>query len=63
MIKILDRGQHGRTLCLSLGKPTIAPRLYVELDLDSFIKVVDMGVTFVLALVEPHSYIPKLSYD
>jgi len=27
MIKILDRGQHGRTLCLSLGKPTIAPSL------------------------------------
>jgi len=51
MIKILDRGQHGRTLCLSLGKPTITPPLCVELDLGSFIKVVDMGVKFILALV------------
>ena len=51
MIKLLRRGQQSRPLCLGLGKPTFAPLSVIEMDLGSFMKVVYMGVIFILALV------------
>jgi len=51
MIKILHKRQHGRTLCLGLGKINLFTPLCIDLDLGSFMKVVDMGIKFLLALV------------
>jgi len=63
MIKILHIGQHGPALLPCLGKTNFFTPFYFESSLGVFMKVVDRGVIFQMALVLPILDIFNFNYD